>query len=83
MRRCLGRQQIRLTLPLSSRQGACGGTAENLRRRVHSRGLDEGHFTTNNIGAFEVFNMRLQPGHANNVGLKWSGLDKIILLRLG
>ena len=33
---------VRITLPLSGRQGAWGGAAESLRRPVHSRGLLEG-----------------------------------------
>ena len=32
---------VRLTLPLSGRQEACGGAAENIGLPVHSRGLFE------------------------------------------
>jgi hypothetical protein len=35
---------VGLTLPLSGRQGACGGGAEDWWRPVHSRGLLGGYF---------------------------------------
>ena len=70
---------VRITLPLSGRQGAWGGAAESLRRPVHSRGLLEG--TGSACCMFLVLHLELRAPIAITFFGYWLSFNAFAALR--